>query len=127
MAKLHLNLKKILVDKCNVLEVTQTPDAAGQLSNGVNTTTPLAADQRCRLIPMGRKLKENTTETRLSESYFNVFMMPPGFQLTEHHWLQIWQFIGNTWIGGELYNIVDAPPQLMEGAPVELVVKQVRA
>jgi hypothetical protein len=122
---LHLNLKKILIDKCDVLQVNQTTDDAGQKSSGIDLL-PLALDRPCRLIPM-KGSRENTTETRLSVSRYNVFIMPPdGVDINEHLWLQVWQYIGKTWVGGKYYNIVDAPPQLMEGAPIELIVEEVR-
>lgn len=127
MAKLHLNLKKILVDKCNVLAVKETTDDAGQLSGGLDTGAPIATDRACRLIPMKGSV-ENTTDTRLNITQYNVFMMPiDGYDINEHMWLQVWQNIGGNWVGGRYYNIVSAPPQLMEGAPLQLVVEEVRA
>lgn len=123
---LHLNLKKILVDKCDVLRLSPTTDDAGQFSNGFDTT-PLAVAQPCRLIPM-KGSRENTTDTRIAISRYNVFIMPPaGVDINEHLWLQVWQYLGNAWVGGKYYNIIDAPPQLLDGAPIELIVEEVRA
>lgn len=118
--KIRINTTRILTDRAEILQPVQgSPNSLGV--SPASALTSLDTGVPCRLLPL-EGANEQKVGKKLSKLRATVFMMPwtnpsdPTMQINEHLWLRV---NGRTW------DILQAVPPVIDGAPYELTVETV--
>lgn len=118
--KIRINTSRILTDVAEILQPTGgSPNSLG-VSPAANLTS-LDTGVACRLLPL-EGANELKVGKKLSKLRATVFMMPwtnPADNtqgLNEHLWLKI---------NGRYWDILQAVPPVIDGAPYEMTVETV--
>jgi hypothetical protein len=125
---IKLNLKKILIDACDIYRNNPVRDETGhEVDTG---TVQIAANLKCRLLPVkSRKTQPgNPDESKVAVSRFTLYLMPPTFAsgdvLDEHKVVRVTVFGSLTPAD---YYIIEVLPPVLVGAPVELTLELVKS
>lgn len=116
---MKLKLDKILTDRCDLYEIDQArADSYGQRPSLPDVA--LATDLPCRLLPI-KGPREFKVGKRLSIGTYNIYIMPwqsedGSKKISEHLWIKV---------GSRLFNIIEALPPVISGAPFELTVEEI--
>jgi hypothetical protein len=117
---IRFNSKRIFTDTADIYDAGGPVNSCGiRPSNAANLTKLTTSPVACRILPM-KGPREFKSGKKMSISQSTIFVMPwigpAGQVIDEHKWFEV---------NGKMYNVIEAVPPPIDGAPFELVVERV--